>query len=101
MARKPTTRRTKASARRIGVRRPTAELRHSELREFGQRLLPRLLLDVPRQASGQPAGATVMDTARTHNPNRWREWRNRAPLARGGLLMPFIAKVKACGFITF
>ncbi len=38
------------SLRRIGVRRPTAELRHSELHVFGQRLLPRLLLDVPRQA---------------------------------------------------
>ena len=87
--------------RRIGVRRPTAELRHAELREFGQRLLPRLLLDVQRQASGQPAGATVMDTARTHNPNRWREWRNRARLARGGLLMRFIAKVMTCGFVTF
>ena len=42
-----------------------------------------------------------MDTARTHNPNRWREWRNRARLARVGLLMLFIAKVMACGFITF
>ena len=36
--------------RRIGVRRTTAELRHAELHEFGQRLLPRLLLDVQRQA---------------------------------------------------
>ena len=42
-----------------------------------------------------------MDTARMHNPNRWREWRNRTRLARGGLLMLFIAKVMACGFITF
>ena len=42
-----------------------------------------------------------MNTARTHNPNRWREWRNRARLARGGLLVLFIGKVMACGFITF
>ena len=42
-----------------------------------------------------------MDTARTHNPNRWREWRNRTRLVRGGLLMLFIANVMACGFITF
>ena len=42
-----------------------------------------------------------MDTARMHNPNRWQEWRNRTKLTRGGLLMLFIAKVMACGFIIF
>ena len=50
MPRNPTTGGTKVAAVGIGVRRPTAALRHTALHEFGQRLLPGLLLDVQRQA---------------------------------------------------